>query len=217
MASPYLFVPGYVNQTILKENQFTHGKNQMSISRLSSNMKNDIFVPLNEFEKAHYNPRVITPENFQRLKDSIKNHTKNMIDWEESEGLRLVEPIIVNKFNNRLIAGHQRTRALSELNQDWIHVDDIRFINVEDELEEKGLNVKLNSEDLKGDFEEDLLRDIIDQFQEIDIDEISINIGLNTDYINEIIGIDYELSDFENKKNKEKDYQCPKCGFKWQK
>jgi DNA modification methylase len=162
--------------------------------------ENNYKVPLENFEKAHYNPRIITPENFQRLKDSIKNHTKNMIDWEESDGLRLVEPIIINKLNNRLIAGHQRTSALLDLNQDWIHSDDVRFIFVEDELEERGLSVKLNSEDLKGDFDEELLRDIIYEFQEIDydLDEISDSTGLDVDYISEVLDAGIEPDDKDN-------------------
>ena len=57
--------------------------------------------PIKDLKPADYNPRQITPEAFENLKDSIKK-------------FGVVKPIILNG-TGVLTAGHQRIRAMREV------------------------------------------------------------------------------------------------------
>lgn len=60
------------------------------------------YVNVEDIRPAEYNPRKISKEQFEKLKKSIHNNG-------------FVIPIIVNKRDNTIIAGHQRTRAAVEI------------------------------------------------------------------------------------------------------
>jgi len=124
-------------------------------------VKEEYKVPLSEIETAAYNPRKISVDALERLKQSIISHSAAMDGWDADNGYRLIDPVIVNKANNRLIGGHQRIKALKELGQDWIHKNDIRFVNVTDEKREKTLNVVLNNELAQGEWDYVKLQEII--------------------------------------------------------
>lgn len=55
-------------------------------------------INIDEIKPAPYNPRKISEKQFDKLKDSIKK-------------LGIVIPILVNKQNNMIVAGHQRSKA----------------------------------------------------------------------------------------------------------
>lgn len=59
-------------------------------------------IKLADIHKAEYNPRTISEENYQKLKNSVKN-------------FGLVEPILINLKNNTIISGHQRYDVLIDL------------------------------------------------------------------------------------------------------
>lgn len=59
-------------------------------------------ISLNKVRPADYNPRKLSPDAFDKLKESINE-------------LGVIKPILVNADNNVIIAGHQRTRAMLEL------------------------------------------------------------------------------------------------------
>lgn len=73
------------------------------------------YIEINKIKPAEYNPRKINKEQFEELKKSI-------------DKLGFIMPVIVNKKDNTIIAGHQRTRAAKELGIEkapCIYVDDL--------------------------------------------------------------------------------------------
>lgn len=133
-------------------------------------------IKISDLKELKYNPRTITKDKMERLKYSIKKF--NM----DKEGYRLVTTITVNKNGNRIIGGHQRVKALKELGQEWIDVEDITWVDIEpNSLEEKSLNVILNSENFAGEWNEKklnlLLKDIgdIDILSKIKVDDIEVS------------------------------------------
>ena len=55
-----------------------------------------------ELNPSAYNPRRISPEKFEALKESIKR-----------DGF--LEPLVVQKKGLRIIGGHQRLKAIKEI------------------------------------------------------------------------------------------------------
>ena len=119
---------------------------------------------LTKLKETNYNPRIITDEELENLKASIVKHTSAVSN---DDGYRLASTITVNKQGNRIIGGHQRVKALKALGQDWIHEDDITWVDIEpDSLKEKALNVSLNNQKSMGKFDDDKLKDVVKDIME---------------------------------------------------
>lgn len=103
---------------------------------------------------ADYNPRKISEKAFEKLKKKIKK-----------DGL--VQPIIVNKRTGNVVGGHQRLRALDELQKSTDYPLSVALIDV-DEQKEIDLNLFLNNPSAMGDWDVDLLVNIKQEFPEID-------------------------------------------------
>lgn len=86
-------------------------------------------VPINKVIEAGYNPRVITKESLNALQQSISR-------------FGMVKPLIINKTNNTIIAGHQRKKAAMKLGLSHLPCIKIATPNVRDEI---WLNIKHNS------------------------------------------------------------------------
>lgn len=93
---------------------------------------------------ADYNPRKINKKHFQKLKESILN-------------FGIVKPIIVNRTNGSLTAGHQRIKALQELGITEVPVlmleniaksDEIKFNLFHNSIETNLSNVNVMGIDL---------------------------------------------------------------------
>lgn len=112
-------------------------------------------IKLTQIEPADYNPRTITEEARKKLRNSI-------------ETFGLVEPIIINTKNNRIVSGHQRydilldmlmeSDNLAEREFDYLVKDDYGYIfdfnqlQIKNEDYEKALNIVLNNTNLMGDY-----------------------------------------------------------------
>ena len=105
------------------------------------------FVLLEELNEDQRNPRAIAPASLEGLKHSIILSTAKMADWNTADGYRLATTITVNKRNMTIVGGHQRCKALLALGQDWIHSDDITWVDAEDHVD---LLLELNSEEVSG-------------------------------------------------------------------
>lgn len=79
------------------------------------------YVDLDTIKPAEYNPRRISPEQIEELQESIK-------------GLGFVIPVLVNKKNNVIVAGHQRTKAAKKIGIKRIPVLWVEKINIGDEM-----------------------------------------------------------------------------------
>lgn len=121
-------------------------------------------LPLCELVPIDWNPRMISAEAMSALRNSIVTGTRNH-KW-DGQGFRLDTTITVNRNGNRIIGGHQRVKALRELGQDWIHRDDITWVEIEpNSPEEKARNLVLNNQYATGDWTEsvfDVLKDVKD-------------------------------------------------------
>ena len=118
-------------------------------------------IKLNDIKPAEYNPRVISVTEFDKLTRSIRE-------------FGLVDPILINTNNNRIIGGHQRFDVLVEENNNtglydellllrrgdigWVFTKDL--LTVEDENHEKALNISLNK--ITGDWDYPKLNNILD-------------------------------------------------------
>ncbi len=103
---------------------------------------------ISELNPAAYNPRKISVEKFEALKENIR-----------TEGF--LEAIIVQKDGLRIIGGHQRVRAVKELSLEMsIAPPKLPCIVLDiDDKRAKKLNIKLNS--LKGEFEAKMLGELL--------------------------------------------------------
>jgi len=120
---------------------------------------------ISELQPAEYNPRQITKSQFNQLKDSIKK-------------FGLVDPIIINQNGNIVVGGHQRLKAMQQLNHTEI---ECVVLDLTPE-EEKELNIRLNKNGGEWDF--DLLSNFeIEELKDWGFKEIEL--GLNIDKITE--------------------------------
>lgn len=79
------------------------------------------YVKFKDIKPAEYNPRRISKDAFEELKGSL-------------EQLGLVLPIIVNKDNMTIVAGHQRTKAAMELGMTEAPCYYVSGIDIESEV-----------------------------------------------------------------------------------
>ena len=120
-----------------------------------------IDVPISELKPASYNPRKWSDKAIEDLKQSIQE-------------FGLVDPIIVNSAperKNTVIGGHFRLKVAKELGFTSVPVV---YVNVPDLKKEKELNLRLNRNlgefnyDLLAEFEQDLLKEVGFDSQELD-------------------------------------------------
>lgn len=90
--------------------------------------------PISDLRGADYNPRHITQDDMERLKQSVQT-------------LGIVKPIITTK-DGLIIAGHQRTKALRSINVKTAPVFMLDNISIQDEIRFNQLH---NGTDLDGD------------------------------------------------------------------
>jgi len=152
---------------------------------------------INELIKAEYNPRRMSIATRKALKRSI-------------EKFGYVEPIVWNVRTGRVVGGNQRLNALKELGFETVDVVEVDL----NEEEEKQLNLALNK--ISGEWDEALLRTVIESILNTDI-EVT---GFTQEEIDELFEMpEVEFADAleepePKKKDKErKAYTCPKCGF----
>jgi ParB-like chromosome segregation protein Spo0J len=160
-------------------------------------------IPVGRINPAPYNPRKdLQPgePEYEALKRSI-------------ETLGYVEPLVWNKKTSTLVAGHQRFKVLQALGAKAI---DCRVINVDLETE-KALNVTLNSERVRGEWDSELLGRLLADlktaeydftvtgFSEHDLARLLAD-ALPAHAPDEFRSVDETLAT---------DYRCPKCTYEW--
>lgn len=103
---------------------------------------------LQDLEYPEWNPRTMDPDEEEKLKNSIQE-------------FGYVEPIIVNTYNNHIVGGNQRAKALENLGYTMIEVIPVHIPNIN---EEKALNIALNK--INGDWDYQKLTNILNEIQE---------------------------------------------------
>lgn len=176
-------------------------------------------IKITDLKPAEYNPRRISEEDYQKLKNSIST-------------FGLVDPIIVNLKNMHIVGGHQRYDVLLDehmLDNDFmaelpmIRLGDVGFVftdtelSIRDDDHEKALNLALNK--ISGEWDNDKLSMVLEDldssgldleltgFEEYELMELKFNNDIEyDDNISES-----DLS--ENTSSKEvKRIICPYCG-----
>jgi len=146
------------------------------MTKITKPKLNILYVPIDSLQPSEYNPRKISKESMEQLKESIKR-------------FQIVDPVIANiavDRKNIVIGGHMRLRAAKELKFKEIPVV---YLNIPDIEREKELNLRLNKNigefdwDLLTKFDEDFLTDVGFSSQELDeifqIDETPEEFDLN--------------------------------------
>ena len=113
-------------------------------------------IKIADLKFADYNPRTISKENFERLRTSIKS-------------FGFTVPGTVNSHKGRenvIIAGHMRTIAAEALGMTEVPC----FIVNLDPQKERLLNIALNNQNLPGEYDEQLLAEMIVRLSEEDAD-----------------------------------------------
>jgi ParB-like chromosome segregation protein Spo0J len=111
-------------------------------------------VKIENIKKAGYNPRIITPSEFAKLKKSIKE-------------FGVVRPLIINKRTENLVSGHQTLDAAKECGLKTVPVIEVDL----DEAHEKALNVALNK--IQGEWEYTKLNEVLEEIKDLDVFECS--------------------------------------------
>lgn len=105
------------------------------------------YVQIKDIKGADYNPRIITDDKIDELAESIKE-------------LGFILPILVNRSNNIIIAGHQRTKTARKLGIESVPAFFINNMTVSDEINfnqiHNGSEYKLiKASDIKGNYEKE--------------------------------------------------------------
>ena len=104
-------------------------------------------VKIDDLISPNYNPRHITPEALESLKQSI-------------DEFGYIDPLIVNRVNMHVVGGNQRLECLKAL--DYKEVEVI-FINEPDINREKVINIRLNNS--SGDWDIGKLDNIFNELE----------------------------------------------------
>lgn len=102
---------------------------------------------------ASYNPRQISESAFRRLCDSIRKF-----------GL-VQRPLINTRTGNTVVGGHQRIKAADKVFGTTDYSLPVDLIDV-DETTERALNVALNNPELQGQYDIDLLGEVVASIKE---------------------------------------------------
>lgn len=133
-------------------------------------------MKLEEITPAEYNPRVdLQPGDpeYERLRKSLQE-------------FGLVDPLVFNKRTGRLVGGHQRVKVLQDLGYTEA---DVSLVDLPAE-KEQALNLALNK--IEGRWDEDALRDVLDNINKwIDEEMPDFDIeatGFSEQEIDDLIG-----------------------------
>ncbi|WP_296882140.1 ParB N-terminal domain-containing protein [uncultured Methanobrevibacter sp.] len=146
-------------------------------------------IKITDLVPAEYNPRKITPEEKQKLKNSIDN-------------FGIVEPILIALSDNEIIGGHQRFDVLFDqylldnnifkelnllrLNESfgWVFPDNDKSLESEDM--KKALNLVLNR--VSGEWDENKLQAIFTELKDSGFNNMGLT-GFNNDEITGFTGL----------------------------
>ena len=154
---------------------------------------------INDLISPDWNPRQITDEELEKLKNSIKE-------------FGYIDPVIINQHNNHIVGGNQRYLALKQLGYEEV---DVIFINEPNIQKEKAMNLALNK--ISGDWDQDKLDVILEEISLSDID-ITLTGFDEIEFTNLSDDEDYIIPDDEPEYDESiaddiETITCPSCGY----
>ena len=148
---------------------------------------------INSLIFAEYNPRQLTKDQYQNLKDSISR-------------FGLVDPIIVNSNKDRkniIVGGHQRVKVAKDMDIEFVPVLEVDLTYEK----ERELNIRLNKN--TGEWDMDILANNFDMEELADFGFNDEDLKIfNEEYWKEPVQKEYD-------ENIETDNKCPKCEYEW--
>ena len=148
---------------------------------------------INSLIFAEYNPRQLTKDQYQNLKDSISR-------------FGLVDPIIVNSNKDRkniIVGGHQRVKVAKDMDIEYVPVLEVDLTYEK----ERELNIRLNKN--TGEWDIDILANNFDMEELIDFGFNDEDLKIfNEEHWKEPVQKEYD-------ENIETDNKCPKCEYEW--
>lgn len=130
-----------------------------------------VTIQRSEIKNAPYNPRIIRDEARKKLKQNIQK-------------IGLIETLVVNKNTMNLVSGHQRLAILDSLERKKDYMITVAMVSLT-EKEEKEQNVFLNNERAMGEYDIDLLKDLM---YDVDVE----NLGFDIEDLG-ILGVELDL------------------------
>lgn len=163
-----------------KPNPETSGTDQQHVSRFQRfNIQR---IPRSMLKEAPYNPRVMNEHEHKLLNKSIKKNG-------------LVDTIVWNKRTGYVVGGHQRLSELDKLEGNKNYALDVCVIDV-DETEEREINIKLNNQNLMGEYDGNKLASLFINdgvnFADAGFSALDIQLNFDTPVANAILGTDRE-------------------------
>lgn len=127
-------------------------------------------VRRSEIANAEYNPRKISDEAKKKLRDNIKR-------------VGLLDTIVVNKNTMNIVSGHQRIAILDSLERNKDYSLTVSLVDLT-EKEEKEQNIFFNNSKAQGEFDTDILAELLNQIDfdcaGLDINDVGI-LGVEVD------------------------------------
>jgi hypothetical protein len=127
------------------------------------------------------------------------------------------EPIIVNRWNGKILGGHGRVEVCHE--HGYRGTLPVIYMNLESETQHRNAMLRLN----KARGQQDPVaehREIMALLEEYGVDEVKTNMAMTPDEINTLLGIaadnvlaPAEFAEYDE--NIDTQYCCPKCGYSW--
>ena len=152
---------------------------------------------LDQINPAKYNPRKISDKELSGLVESVKK-------------FGMVDPLVVNTRGSVLCGGHMRLRVAEILKHKTVPVVEVDLSPVE----EKALNIVLNSPTIAGKFDEDILGDLLKEVKgELPDLFDGLNFGELGDF--DLLPSPQEKPEVDIDPNREFENTCPKCGFEY--
>ncbi len=161
-------------------------------------------VDINQIKNWEQNPRAIKKEDFERLKNQIKEHG-------------MYKPLLCVQDNGSyvVLGGNMRLRAINELEhkQAWITL--IKTAN-----EKEKIKIALSDNDSVGYYDEQELAEQLHPHKNEIWKDYKVNLETPKFDLNGFIKAQFEdeiASDKEKEvdENIETDHECPKCGHKF--
>lgn len=156
-------------------------------------------IDISQVQPAVYNPRVISEDEMDGLVSSLRK-------------FGFVEPLIINKRTNNLVGGHQRLKAADLLGLTTVPVT---YVDLS-EIEEKALNIALNSHTIQGKYDHEILPTLL---EEIKLEMPDLSKELRLDQLERDLKLVFDPVDSYQEKEVDENISlkndCPSCGYKW--
>lgn len=130
------------------------------------------YVRPNELRPAEYNPRTISDATLKALATLMDEHG-------------FVDPVIARREDGLILGGHQRIRANALRRRPDERVPCV-FISDVDDTRAKALNVSLNNPEAQGQFDDEMLAELINDIHSADLDAVALT-GFSAESLDDLM------------------------------